>query len=85
MTTKPAKAPRPVVDLTDLTLDQLDEAQRLIDKDGIGRTTAFAYVGLRAQGRELTLDQAKALTMRDVSIVETDPDEADDDTPTNGR
>lgn len=84
MTTKPAKAPRPVVDLTDLTLDQLDEAAKLMN-EGTGRTTAFAYVGLRAQGRELTLDQAKALTMRDVSIIESDPDEADDDTPTNGR
>jgi len=80
-TSKPA---RPVVDLTDLTLDQLDEAAAL-QAEGVGKTTAFAYVGLRAQGVKITIEAAKALTLRDVSIIESDPDAADDDTPTSGR
>jgi hypothetical protein len=73
---------RPTIDITDLTLDQLDEVNRLMTDDGIGRVTAFAYVGLKALGRDLTLDEAGALTGRDIKIIETDP-EVDDEGPTS--
>jgi len=81
-TAKPkAKAKRPVVDLVDLTLDQLDEAAALMEQ-GHGRVKAYAYVGRHQLGMpELTLEAAGQLTMRQVQIIETDPDE-DDEGPT---
>jgi hypothetical protein len=75
------KAKRPTIDLIDLTLDQLDEAAKLME-DGHGRVKAYAYVGRHLVNMpDLTLEQAGQLTMRQVAIIETDPDE-DDDTPT---
>lgn len=83
-TPKPAKAKRPTIDLTDLTLGQLDEAAELKDK-GHGRVTSYAYVGRHMIGRpDLTLEQAAALTSRDVNITESDPDaDEDDDDPSS--
>lgn len=81
----PAKRPT-VVDLTDLTYDELDEVTRLMadDKLNVGRLTAFAFVGIRRTRPDLTLDEARAFTGRDVKIIETDP-EVDDDRPTSSR
>lgn len=84
MTTK-ATTPTPgrtTVDITDLTLDQLDDVNRLMTDKGVGRVTAFAYVGLRALGREVTLDDVKALTGRQIAVIESDP-ELDDEGPTS--
>lgn len=80
MTTKPTPAKkRPTVDLTDLTLAELDEAGRLMEQ-GAGRSTAFAFIGRHQLGMpDLTLEDAAKLTMRQVSIIESDPDEDDDD------
>jgi hypothetical protein len=81
MTTTPkaAKAKRPTVDLTDMTLDELDAAAKLMD-DGHGRVKSYAYVGRNQLGMpDLTLEAAGQLTMRQVSIIESDPDEDDDD------
>lgn len=79
-TTTP-KPKRPQVDLTDMTLDELDAADKL-QRDGHGRVKSYAFVGRHQLGMpDLTLEQAGQLTMRQVSIIESDPDE-DDDTPT---
>ncbi len=72
--TTPTTAARVTVDITDLTLDQLDDVNRLMTDQKVGRVTAFAYVGLRALGREVTLDDVKALTGRQISVIESDPE-----------
>lgn len=79
MSTPKPKPKRPTVDLTDMTLDQLDEAAKLME-DGHGRVKSYAYVGRHQLGMpDLTLEAAGQLTMRQVLITETDPDEDDDD------
>lgn len=82
MTTPPKKSKAPTVDLTDFTLDQLDDAAKLMD-EGVGRVKAYAYVGRDQLGMpDLTLEAAGQLTMRQVRIIESDPDE-DDDVPSS--
>lgn len=81
MSTTPKKKKRATVDLTDFTLDQLDEAAKLMD-EGHGRVKSYVYVGRHLAGMpDLTLESAGQLTMRDVELKESDPDD-DDDTPT---
>lgn len=84
MTTPKAPKPKaPTVDLTDFTLDQLDEAAKLMEDKGVGRVKAYAYVGRDQLGMpDLTLEAAGQLTMRQVRIIESDPDE-DDDIPSD--
>lgn len=68
--TKPAK--RPVVNTMDLTLGQLDEAAQLVSEGQCGYLTSITFVGLRdLHGRkDLTVEAAKALTMRDVEVID---------------
>lgn len=73
------KAKRPTIDLTDFTFGQLDEAAALQEK-GHGRVTAYAYVGRHVIGMpDLTLEGAAQLTSRQVNVIESDPDEVEDD------
>lgn len=65
-----AKLPRPTINTLDLTLDELDEASRLVGDGQCGYMASIAYVGLRNQGRKITVAEAKALTLRDVMIVD---------------
>lgn len=69
------------INLADLTLDQLDEAERLTS-DGAGRMAAIAHVALRdvLPGAK-TVEAAGKLTSRQVLIVE----EFDDSTPTTAQ
>lgn len=60
------------VNTLDLTLEQLDEAQELVDSGKAGRNAATVYVALKGTPDEVTIDAAKALTFRQVRIVEDD-------------
>lgn len=80
--TTAAKRTRTTINLTDLTLGELDTAEKLRE-EGCGRIAAFVVVHMRRTDPSYTVEQASALTMRDVSIVEDDPDDEDDDRPTS--
>lgn len=68
----PAKRPPAIrVNMADLTLDQLDTIQGLIDAEKAGRFAATAWVALRGTDiRFSTLAKCKALTFRDVELYE---------------
>lgn len=64
--------------LDDLTLDELDEVNTLVEEKGAGFRAAVAYVRREAIGRpDLTLPEAGQLRGKDVVIIV----EAQDDGP----
>lgn len=80
---KNATTTRETISLGDLTLDELDEVEQLKADGKCGRTTAVAYVVRRRKNPAYTIDQAKALTLREVHVVDDiDDGEAVADTPT---
>jgi hypothetical protein len=60
------------VNTLDLTLEQLDEAQELVDNGKAGRNAATVFVALKGTPDAVTIEAAKALTFRQVRIVEDD-------------
>jgi hypothetical protein len=65
-----------VIDLGDLTLDEMDAVEAVKTEHGVGYTVAAATVFLRRETPGFSVDDARKLRSRDVSIVDTtgDPD-----------
>lgn len=79
-----SKKARRVIRVVDMTLDQLDEVQRLTDNDDtLGRMTAIAYSVLRREKPDMTIDDARALTWRDVRVDADDIGDDDEADPTS--
>lgn len=79
------KKARRVIRVVDLTLDQLDEVQRLTDNDPtLGRMTAIAFVALRSsKPNGWDIDDARKLTWREVRVDANDLEDDDDTDPTS--
>lgn len=67
---------RITVNTLDLRLEQLDEAQELVDSGKAGRNAATVFVALKGTEHAVTIDEAKLLTFRQVMIVEDDSEPA---------
>jgi hypothetical protein len=70
-----------IINTLNLRLEQLDEAQELVDAGKCGRNAATAYIALKGTPDEVTIEGAKALTFRDVRIVEDDSEPETDAAP----
>lgn len=70
------------IDPNDLTLDQLDEVNRLVESGRCGKVVAVAYVGIREQEPTITLEQVRRMRQADVEVVKSP--EVDDASPTSG-
>ena len=84
------KIPTPVVVNTDdLTLDELDRSNRLVQNGDAGNVTALAYVWLKREHPATRLADVKKLRNRDVEITndaelaEQDGGDATASDPTN--
>jgi hypothetical protein len=73
------------VRMSELSIDQLDKAARLIAERKAGHVSAMLYVGLHAEHPSMTLDHIKSLPASEFSLIQdtaTDEDD-DEDLPTN--
>jgi hypothetical protein len=73
------------VRMSELSIDQLDKAARLIAERKAGHVSAMLYVGLHAEHPNMTLDHIKSLPASEFSLIQdvADEDEGEDDLPTS--
>lgn len=67
------------IDLADLTLDQLDQVNKLVETGRAGKVTAVAFVALHEQDPSLTLAAVRAMKQSDIEVVKTVEVEEDDE------
>jgi hypothetical protein len=70
-----------VIDLGDLTLDELDAVEAAKAEHGVGYTVAAALVFYRRDDPTFTVEAARALRNRDVQIIDTSGEAGDRPTP----
>lgn len=70
-----------IINTLDLRLEQLDEAQELVDAGKLGRNAATAYIALKGTEHEVSIANAGKLTFRQVRIVEDDSEPETDSAP----
>lgn len=74
---------REVIDLADLTLDEMDAVERVKAEHGVGYTVAATVVWMRRNNPDVDVAAVRTRRARDVQIVDTTG--ADETGPTNAR
>lgn len=72
-----------VVNTDDLTLDELDRANKLTQDGSCGNVAALAYVWLKRDNPGVKLDDVKQLRSRDVDVTDDDELAAKGQAPTD--
>ena len=72
-----------VVNTDDLTLDELDRANKLTQDGSCGNVAALAFVWLKRELPGVKLDDVKQLRSRDVDVTDDDELAAHGQTPTD--
>jgi predicted SnoaL-like aldol condensation-catalyzing enzyme len=77
------------IDVNDLSLDQLDQVNRLVESGRCGKVVAVAFVAIKAEDPSVTLDQVRNMRQGDIELIKTvvTEDQDDDDAlgHTNGH
>jgi hypothetical protein len=76
-------AAKHVIRVADLTIAQQDRAAKLVSSGKAGPVSALAWVALREEIPDLTLDHVKAMKSSEIRIIGEDEEDDEDDRPTS--